>query len=84
MQRRVRCVGERCEERLRQELGDLLHAQPDQRHVRSRRDFAVHRAVEAEWQVIRAELEHVGREAVEIFRQDPRLQSRSSLLRLVI
>jgi hypothetical protein len=80
VQRRGRCVGERCDERLRQQAGDLLHAQPDQRHVRSCRDSAVHRTVEAGRQVVRAELEHVGRDAVEIFvvrRQNPPEQRRA-------
>lgn len=80
MQRRVRCVGERCAERLRQQSGDLLHAQPDQRHVRGRRELAVHRTVEAGRQVVRAELQHVGRDAVEIVvvrRQDLAQQPRA-------
>jgi hypothetical protein len=67
MQRRVRCVAERREDRLCQQSGDLLHAQPDQRHLRSRRDLAVYWTVEAERQVVYAELEQVGRDAVEIF-----------------
>jgi hypothetical protein len=66
MQRRARRVAERCHERLRQQPRDLLHAQPDQRYVRSRRDLAIHRTIEAGRQVVRAELEHVGRDAVEI------------------
>jgi hypothetical protein len=47
MKRRIRCVGERCEERLLQQSGDLLHAEPDQGPVRGRRDPPVHRTVEA-------------------------------------
>jgi hypothetical protein len=66
VQRRVRCLGERCKKRLRQQAGDLLHAQPDQRHVRRGRDLAVYRTVEAGRQVVGAELEHVGRDTVEV------------------
>ena len=80
VQRRVQCAGERGEQRLRQQPGDLLHAQADQRHVRSRRDLAVHGTVEAGGQVVRAELEHIGRDAVEIFvvrRQDLPQQPRA-------